>query len=184
MFPWGHAAVAYLLYSGHQRRSRRDLTTVTVVTVLVASQLPDLIDKPLAWHLAVLPSGRSLAHSLLTGSLILGTLVAVLLALEARRLVAPLAIGAVSHSLADALRATLAVNPADLTFLAWPVLPTPSYDGPESVLGHFASIDPLAPFVLFQFLLVALALVVWHRDGRPGLAPIRIRARSLLNPRG
>jgi hypothetical protein len=36
----------------------------TLLLVLVATQLPDLIDKPLAWSFDVLPSGRMFAHSL------------------------------------------------------------------------------------------------------------------------
>ncbi|EMA24384.1 hypothetical protein C443_04459 [Haloarcula argentinensis DSM 12282] len=35
-----------------------------VLLLLVATQLPDVIDKPLAWTFAILPSGRMLAHSL------------------------------------------------------------------------------------------------------------------------
>ena len=64
MFPWEHAAVAYLLYAGYARW--HDGTAPggwAVLVVLVASQLPDLIDKPLAWQFGLLPSGRSLAHS-------------------------------------------------------------------------------------------------------------------------
>jgi len=44
------------------RRRRRPLGT-TVLVVLVATQLPDAVDKPLAWTFGVLPSGRMLAHS-------------------------------------------------------------------------------------------------------------------------
>ena len=36
----------------------------TLLFVLLATQLPDLIDKPLAWTFGVIPSGRMLAHSL------------------------------------------------------------------------------------------------------------------------
>lgn len=36
----------------------------TVFIALLATQLPDLIDKPLAWTFGVLPSGRMFAHSL------------------------------------------------------------------------------------------------------------------------
>jgi membrane-bound metal-dependent hydrolase YbcI (DUF457 family) len=50
----GYAAVRYhRLPSGH-----------SVLLVLFATQLPDIVDKPLAWTLGVLPSGRMFAHSL------------------------------------------------------------------------------------------------------------------------
>jgi membrane-bound metal-dependent hydrolase YbcI (DUF457 family) len=36
----------------------------TILLLLVATQLPDIIDKPLAWSFNIIPSGRMLAHSL------------------------------------------------------------------------------------------------------------------------
>lgn len=45
-------------------RHRRLPTGYTIAAVLLGTQLPDLIDKPLAWSFGVLPSGRMFAHSL------------------------------------------------------------------------------------------------------------------------
>jgi len=45
-------------------RYRRPPRGHTLLFVLGATQLPDLIDKPLAWTFGVLPSGRMFAHSL------------------------------------------------------------------------------------------------------------------------
>jgi len=36
----------------------------SVLVVLIATQLPDVIDKPLAWMFGIFPSGRMFAHSL------------------------------------------------------------------------------------------------------------------------
>jgi hypothetical protein len=174
MLPWGHAAVAYLLLSGGRRYRGRPMTGLATVTVLVASQLPDLIDKPLSWHLAVLPNGRTLAHSLLTGSLVLAVLVAILLALGVtRRRITPLVVGFLSHPLADAVGSIVSLEPALLASLAWPILPAIEYEGPESVIGILAAHDPLAPMFLFQLGLVALATAAWWGDGRPGLRQTR-----------
>lgn len=45
-------------------RHRRLPTGYTIAAVLLGTQLPDLIDKPLAWSFGLLLSGRMFAHSL------------------------------------------------------------------------------------------------------------------------
>ncbi|WP_077067789.1 metal-dependent hydrolase [Haloarcula rubripromontorii] len=65
MYPAGHfllAAVPLTVYTVAQWR--RLPSGPMVLLLLVATQLPDVIDKPLAWTFAILPSGRMLAHSL------------------------------------------------------------------------------------------------------------------------
>lgn len=65
MRPVEHFAVAALplvIYS--LVRYRRLPTGRAILVVLIATQLPDLIDKPLAWTVGVLSSGRMFAHSL------------------------------------------------------------------------------------------------------------------------
>src|SRR6056297_375011 len=65
MYPHGHfllAALPLLAYTaGRYRRLPRGYT---LLLVFLATQLPDLVDKPLAWTFGVLPSGRMFAHSL------------------------------------------------------------------------------------------------------------------------
>lgn len=179
MLPWGHAAVGYLLLSGVRRGRGRSMTAAATVTVLVATQIPDVIDKPLAWTVPLLPNGRSFAHSLPTGLLVLALLAAVLaVVLRRRHLVGALAVGYLAHPLADASHPLLYWNTADLAFLAWPILPPIEYEGPESFLAHLLGVDPLAPFFLFQLALVALALVAWDRDGRPGLGALQTVVRD------
>lgn len=174
MFPWGHAAVAYLLLAGARRRSGLRLTGTAVLAVLVASQLPDLIDKPLSWKLSLLPTGRTLAHSLVTGSMLLLVLLGLLaIAGLGRDVLLPVAIGWLSHSLTDALSPILEGAPQDLGYLGWPILPVLEYDGPENLVGIFARADPLSPFFLLQVGLVLLAVAVWWSDGQPGLQPTR-----------
>ena len=64
MWPWEHLAFGYLLFSviGHLR-PRFDPDDRAAVALLVFTQFPDLVDKPLAWVLGVFPSGQSVAHS-------------------------------------------------------------------------------------------------------------------------
>jgi len=64
MWPWGHLAVGYLLWSVLVRDRRfRPPTGAETLLLAVGTQFPDAVDKPLAWSLGVLPNGRSLAHS-------------------------------------------------------------------------------------------------------------------------
>lgn len=49
MMPWGHFAVAFLPYLAYRLLRHRDLPPRrNVLFLLFATQLPDLIDKPLA----------------------------------------------------------------------------------------------------------------------------------------
>jgi hypothetical protein len=172
MLPWGHAAVGYLLLSGSDRLRGTRPTAASTIAVLVATQIPDLIDKPLAYTVPILPNGRSLAHSLLTGSIVLAAIVALLLLLGLGRLVFPVALGYLSHPVMDALDPAVSGEPVG--YLAWPVIPPIEYaDSPDSILGILLDTDPLAPMFLLQFGLVLAALAVWHRDGRPGLSLVR-----------
>lgn len=52
-------------------RYRKLPTGNTVLLVLIASQLPDVIDKPLAWMFGLLPSGRMFAHSIVVSGPVL-----------------------------------------------------------------------------------------------------------------
>ena len=76
MYPAGHfllAAIPLTIYT--VARWRRLPSGPMVLLLLVATQLPDVIDKPLAWTLAILPSGRMLAHSLVVSLPVLTILV-------------------------------------------------------------------------------------------------------------
>ncbi|MEA1930911.1 MAG: metal-dependent hydrolase [Euryarchaeota archaeon] len=176
MWPLGHAAVAYLCYTGLCRaRSTSPPGERAVLAVLVGSQIPDLIDKPLAWYLGVLPTGRSLGHSLL----VIGPLIGLAL-LVASRYGRPeygiaAGVGAGSHPLVDALPALWGA--ADPAILVWPLLPLEPYpDGAPTIMGLLA--DSLGePYFLAEFVLAAIAAVVWRQAGYPGLALPRRAAR-------
>ncbi|WP_284033485.1 metal-dependent hydrolase [Halobaculum lipolyticum] len=65
MLPWTHAAFGYLLLLAVVLLLGRRFSRAELLAVLVGTQLADVIDKPLAWWFDVVPSGRSLGHSLL-----------------------------------------------------------------------------------------------------------------------
>jgi len=182
MWPWGHLAAGYLLYSAYTRlRTGESPADVPALVALFGTQLPDLIDKPLAWSLSVLPTGRSLAHSLVVAAPVLAVVWFLTARRDARPLAAALGVGWVSHSFTDALYPLLAGKFDEVTFLAWPLLPLPAYEVDGSFAAHFALISP-SPTFLFELLLVVLASVAWHADGHPGLATVRSwSARVLAN---
>jgi len=65
VLPLEHFLLAALPLSAYAAvRYRRPPRGHTLLLILLATQLPDLVDKPLAWTFGVLPSGRMFAHSL------------------------------------------------------------------------------------------------------------------------
>jgi hypothetical protein len=172
MWPWGHLAVGYLCYSLWCRYEKRPASALGTVTVAFGSQFPDLIDKPLAWTFAVLPSGRSLTHSVLTAGLLLSLLWVGARRYDKRLPLGAFAIGYLSHLAMDSVKPLLEGHLGDTSFLLWPFLPLPTYDTQPSFWAHFANFDP-TPFVLLQFALTGVAFVVWLTDGAPGFDEIR-----------
>ena len=182
MWPWGHLAVGYLAYAALSRwRYGEPPSAAATLAVAVGTQFPDLVDKPLAWTFQVLPSGRSLAHSLLTTAV-----VCVLVYAYARRHgwtrpAVAFAVGYVTHPFADALAPLLAGEYEYIRYLGWPVLDQPPYDTSRGFGAHFAALEP-SSLVLAGAFLVGFALLIWLRDGRPGLAALRewLRARRVV----
>lgn len=169
MWPWGHAALGYLLYALYVWvRTRERPTGRAVLPLLVGTQTPDLIDKPLAWYLDVLGYGRSLAHSVLTGGLILLAVVLYLRHRGHRRLATAFAIGYLSHLVGDSYTFVLEGTYEHLAFLVWPLLPIPN--AANELEGLFAHLARLDASVVYSdgVLLVAGAFVVWLLQGAPG----------------
>lgn len=164
VFPLGHATFGYLLYAIFAWTTRHRLPYgLTLVALLVGTQLPDLIDKPLVFF-GVLPSGRALGHSLL-----FAVVVVALLWLFARRyadhshLFVALGFGHLSHILGDVVAVDF-TNPRDvvgLTYLLWPVLPAPVYTSDNiapwiRIIRYYRS-----PTVAPELVLVPIAFVVF-----------------------
>jgi membrane-bound metal-dependent hydrolase YbcI (DUF457 family) len=177
MWPPGHVAVAYVCLSVYSRLSRREPPAGPHLPWLVVGALaPDLVDKPLAWSLGVLPGGRTLAHSLL------GAVVVVWLA---RRTSARLesqvglvfGVGYLSHLLGDTVLLAAQGDLSRTTFLLWPLVPAPA-DGTEPVL--VSKLSELTIATLGPELVVGTAVVVlWLADGAPGAREVGgwVRAR-------
>lgn len=186
MWPWEHLAFGYMLYSGGiHLRYRRAPDEASVIVLAFATQLPDLIDKPLAWTFHVLPSGVSLAHSILFGVPFL-----LLVVVVTRRFGVPqwgyaMAVGYLSHLAGDIIFAFAKNGRISPGIVLWPLLEGPT----ESPPGFIWRVQDLfASFLTFletpagtAYITVSLGTMVvvfalWVYDGVPG---VRYTARWL-----
>jgi hypothetical protein len=175
MWPWGHLAVGYLCYRGWCAvRGTTPSHGRALAVLAVATQLPDLVDKPLAWELGFLVSGRSLAHSLLVGLPIL--LVLWHLLADRRHYWVAFTIGYLTHLAGDGIQPLLAGDYQPLAYLGWPLLETP-YGGVDVGIIEYLLTPELTASYLGQWGLFLLAIVVWAVDGFPGLELLRPSAR-------
>lgn len=177
MWPWEHVVVAYLAYSvlSHIRR-RESPRAGEVALVVLASLLPDLIDKPLAWSLHLVSTGYGPAHSLL---FVLPAIVALSVRWWAVgrpwRAVA-FATGYLLHISGD-LFFQSRYGTVDPSVFLWPVLvyeSTGEHAGfvTESMvrISGFASrllAGDVSTYTTVQLGLMAVAVLLWVYDGAP-----------------
>ena len=169
MWPWGHLAVGYLLYSFFVHASaRRAPGGYATVALALGTQFPDLVDKPLAWTFGVLPNGRSLAHSLVIAVVLLALLVVLFRRLNRGTVATAFAVGYLTHLFGDALDPLLAGDFYSLGFLAWPLVAPIEYETEQSFVAHLQELSPAA-LVSDEGLFALLMVVLWLYDGAPGL---------------
>ncbi|MFC5970159.1 metal-dependent hydrolase [Halomarina salina] len=170
MWPWGHAALGYLVYAILRRGRGRPWppSDVTAIALGIGTQFPDLVDKPLAWSLHLLPSGRSLAHSLITTTLVAVVVLALARRYDQRVPAWAFVVGYYSHLLGDALLPLLQFDTAFLTFLLWPLRPPPPYQMDSNFIEHFVNFSP-SGFTLVGMALALSTIALWVTDGLPGL---------------
>ena len=193
MWPWEHLAVGYLLYSLLAHLTGRTPRTLPVLALLFATQMPDLIDKPLAWGFGVLPSGRSLAHSFLFAvPAMLGASVVGLLA-RAPRVGPAFALGYLSHLAGDVVYPFVVKGELRFGFLLWPLIPVEVDESPGG-LPHLQELVMdfvvflLTPrgtaYLVFEGSLVLVAFLVWVWDGMPGVRPVLVAVFPEAAPEG
>lgn len=183
MYPWGHLAVAYLLYSLYTRgRFRRPPRPELAVAVVFGSQLADLIDKPLAWWIGILPSGRSLAHSLIFAAGLIVVVVAFGIALDRVETATAFGIAHLTHLVADLPPRFFLGYPHGTEFLFWPFLSPRTFDysmrifeSPRVVEWLVTPLTDSTTYLVFQGVLFGLAFFLWYTDGSPGIEYVRIR---------
>lgn len=175
MWPWEHAAIAYIGYRLYCRNSTP--SDGAAVALLFGSLFPDLVDKPLAWYLGVLPGGRSLAHSLLVAVPLSVLVLVAANRLDRSELGTAFAIGYLLHLPADLLSPLLIRGTVEYHFLLWPLLPIEASGsgGPTltTLVTQFVGFlgTPIGMlYLLGEMVLLGAAVFLWHRDGYPGLA--------------
>jgi hypothetical protein len=169
MWPWAHVAGAYVLFAAWTwYRGRSSPSDAATVAVGFGALAPDLVDKPFTWYVTVLPNGRTVAHSLLIGGVVVGLIV-----FAGRRYgldTIPFAFGYVAHLVGDAFQPVASGNFGDLSFLVWPLIPhTERYDGVAEVVAS----QGVTPFFGFEVALTVAGVVLWWYQGRPGVAILR-----------
>lgn len=190
MWPWEHLALGYLLLSLYVHiRHRRAPGEHATLALAFGTQFPDLVDKPLAWGLGVLPAGV-LAHSIFVAM----PVVAVVATIAWRRGVpgvgTAFGIGYLSHLPADAIYGVVLGRQPDFTSMFWPV----TNPGPGVETGILSNAtfyfteyavfitSPEGVFLLaLEFALLGGATGVWWYDGVPGVAVLERWTRRHVN---
>lgn len=179
MWPWGHAAVGYLLYSGSLRiLERGPPTDRAVLAVLLATQLPDVVDKSLSWGLGVFPTGYAVGHSAFVAVPVGVGLLALGVRTGRERVATAGVVGYWSHLVADVLDPLRRGESPLLNRVLWPVVTDTPYAEQlglrrgvaylEAFVRSAGSMDPLAFLVIYLVLPIA-TVGVWVFDGAPGL---------------
>lgn len=176
MWPWEHLAVGYVAFSLANRAfGSRAPDRSEVVVLAVATQLPDLVDKPLGWRTDLLTSGVSFAHSYLVAV----PLVTICYLLARRsgkpRLGLAFATGYLLHTPADVLARYLLNGELIVDALVWPLASAPA-GRPTPVFGRavelwFSYLGTIRTpagqaYLLLEFALFGTTVIVWAADRR------------------
>ncbi|MFB6224818.1 MAG: metal-dependent hydrolase [Haloarcula sp.] len=167
MYPAGHFLLAAVPLTAYTvARWRRLPSGPMVLLLLVATQLPDIIDKPLAWTFAILPSGRMLAHSLVVSLPVLTVIVLLAVRRGYGRYAVVFSAGYLSHIAGDFYPIVrLGTEYYFFPNLFWPLL-TANPDRTPSFAAH--SPDSLlsltVPLIVFG-LAVSYSLMTVYRRG-------------------
>lgn len=192
MWPWEHLAFGYVLYSvGVHVFEGRAPRGPPVVLLAVATQVPDLVDKPLAWVFHVTAVGYSVGHS----ALVVVPALAVVIALAHRRgpravrLALAYTVGHLSHLAGDVFYPALMGRGLQFRRLLWPLAEYEATDAGAvaHVTGYVRRYvaqllsGEVGSLFVVQVGLVACLLVVWLADGAPG---VRTVFRAVARPVG
>jgi hypothetical protein len=180
MWPWEHAALGYLVFSlVIHALYRRSPTGASALVLLVGTQLPDLVDKPLSWGLELFPVGFAVAHSVFVA--VPFALACTLLARRHGRakLGVALLVGYWSHLLGDVLSPLRSGGEPAMGRILWPLVEYESYGddlglarGLVYIREYVAEVAAtgLTTALALSLALTALAVSLWAVDGFPGVA--------------
>lgn len=183
MWPWGHLAFGYVLYSLYTHIWNRKAPSGRLVVVLAFStQLPDLVDKPLSWTFGIFPSGYSIAHSIFVATPVIIGFLGAMWYINRSEIGMAFGIGYGSHLLSDLLVAIF-TSGATVGRVLWPLITQPAYDQNLSLsqrLVYYLVRYPISilqgenlGIFFLQSTFVFIAVGLWLYDGAPGYNEIR-----------
>lgn len=175
MWPWGHLAFGYLLFSIGSRLNGRTPGDLPAIALAVGTQLPDVIDKTLAWVFHLLPQGYGPGHSVFV-ALPVGAAVLLFASWIGRGWTGiGFVVGWWSHLVGDVLVAVGDDNPYAVARVTWPNNDLPPLRpelGALDRIGYYADawmaeVGPVA--ILIYVSLLGAVFLLWIVDGTPGL---------------
>lgn len=167
MWPPGHLAVGYLAYTAVRRvRSDAVPNAPQTVALVVGTQLPDVVDKPLSWTFGLLPTGRSLSHSVFTAVIITAVAAKYADRIERKQLTSAFVVGYWSHLLGDLYSAVGAGAAQTNWFFLWPIVPQQGYVTSPSLFTYAEAIGWWA-LLLGSYLGVFAVIVAGVSDRTP-----------------
>lgn len=178
MLPWGHMAVGYVVYSlGSRVRYDGPPDGAAIIALVIATQLPDLIDKPLTTWFGVLPTGRSLGHSLLF-VLVAGMIVWLLTRhVDRPQIVEGFVVGHLSHVVADAIDPIWGGRWEELGYLFWPLTAAYEYPSDDDRIFTEYLLVQLISAPHHELAMFVIAVLLWLYDGMPGTNEVRRSVR-------
>lgn len=178
MWPWGHLAFAYLVYSLASRAAFREAPTSGPTLVLaVASQLPDLVDKPLSWTFDVFETGYGAGHSVFLAVPVIAAAAVVAHRTDHERYGLAFCAGYAAHLASDVLLESALSREAAFDMVLWPVAEFSGYAVDRGFFGRFSeyfvsfasdvlSGDATAYLAIYAVLFTTV-FALWLYDGLP-----------------
>ena len=160
VLPSEHFIIAFLPIAAYAVIRDQRLPSLPLIAVaFLGSQFPDLVDKPLAYELSLIPTGRVFMHSLPFAIPLAIAVVAYGIRTERVRLAVAFAFAHLSHLVADNQQ-LLPPNPRVSPDLLWPLQPPvarsaiPNWAGSGSVNLHLWTAFSVTVLALAAYVLV------------------------------
>lgn len=178
MWPWGHLAFGYLVYSLSSRAAFRESPAAGPTLVLaVASQLPDLVDKPLSWTFDVFETGYGAGHSVFVALPVIAAVALFASRTDHEQYGLAFCAGYAAHLVGDVFLSTVLSGEAAFDQVLWPVAEFSGYAVDRGFFGRFweyfvgfaadvLSGDATGYLVLYLVLFTTVS-VLWVADGLP-----------------
>lgn len=189
MYPWEHLLVGYLSFSIYAHlRYREPPSGGEAVGAAIGSQLPDVIDKPLAWTFSVVETGYSIGHSIFVAPGIVLASIGLARRLDRPRVGIAIVIAYLSHLTTDIVYPVVYGRSIEPRVVLWPVAsPPPSGETAgllERSVHYVLRIErellagDATVFVAVQVILGCSVLLLWFSDGCPGMRELLEYIRS------